>query len=163
MLLCEAFEAVRSHPLMVNIPHEIGDLALLAAKALPCFIWVPTNDTNRGPIQAHNAGIYQGKQVVERARATREAGCDVHLFSKGDGLEGIRQIEQLYNDWYIALYHSLNGCSNFGWPTGRWDGRKNESEASMCYVISFTVYVQVYELNPMGPAQFLNLTPQLKP
>ena len=97
--------------------------------------------------------VFAGKDgrnegVVEKARLTRDCGCDVILYVEGDTVENYQFLEQLLNDFIIALYQTLSGFANFRIVSGRWLRREQISEGCSAYVLSILISTQIYELNP---------------
>ena len=152
MMLAEAFERVKMHEKLRGIPQEFGGRAALPPASYPCIHWLPTVDPFREPIRAHDKMVFAGKGgknegVIEKARLTRDCGCDVILSVEGDTVEKYQFLEQLLNDFIIALYQTLLGLANFHITGGRWLDREQISEGCSAYALSILISTQIYELN----------------
>lgn len=153
MMLTEAFERVKLHEKLRGIPQEFGGRAELPPAAYPCIHWLPTEDPFKEPVRAHDKMVFAGKDgrnesVVEKARLTRDCGCDVILYAEGDTVAQYQFLEQLINHFVIALYQTLSGLANFRVAGGHWLRREQESEGGIAYVLSILISTQIYELSP---------------
>ena len=149
-MLIDAYQKVMASPRLARVKlHAYGDRNKLeSGDAWPRVLWLPTSDRLAPPDTLGRVpGVIDGKRAIATSIATRLAGADVHLFTGAD-LQGLRDAEELLNDFLVALHEELLSWSNYEVTAIRWTPPGAISQATTLVLVSLAVKVPVWQTDP---------------
>lgn len=160
-----AFNAVKSHPLLVSIPHRFGKRSMPMPTSAPYVHWYPHRDTFAPPIYQHKPKIRNDQKIginqpnrkrVENSLLQRRCGCEVRLYQKTE-----EELEDLIEIYQIALRRTFVTQANYAAFDGEWMEESEISENNWGYRLNLTVFVPILDLGDYGTVTSTEITEEI--